>query len=198
MLNAPSRLSFEFLREEGVSCDYLVHHLSAGDEKASKHLYVFTANPYGTLVPAIAATLFSLRFCTPLKGSDIRGSIPRPSLSSFCDDRLDNVWYKQVLPALPEKGIHSTVDGGDPKPLSPLDTLEAHQKGAAVMAESPDGRFMATGGADGLVCLWMVYENQVCRWTAAKSENVLCTLVTQLRFFVLTGVPLTCVFLCGT
>ena len=29
------------------------------------------------------------------------------------------------------------------------------------MAASPDGRFMATGGADGLVCLWMVYENQV-------------------------------------
>lgn len=67
----------------------------------------------------------------------------------------------QVLPALPEKGIPSTVDGGEPKPLSPLDTLEAHQKGAAVMAASPDGRFMATGGADGLVCLWMVYENQV-------------------------------------
>ncbi|CAM9277675.1 unnamed protein product, partial [Laminaria digitata] len=67
----------------------------------------------------------------------------------------------QVLPALPEKGIPSTVDGGEPKPLSPLDTLEAHQKGAAVMVASPDGRFMATGGADGLVCLWMVYENQV-------------------------------------
>lgn len=53
------------------------------------------------------------------------------------------------------------MDGGEPKTLSPLDTLEAHQKGAAVMAASPDGRFMATGGADGLVCLWMVYENQV-------------------------------------
>lgn len=66
-----------------------------------------------------------------------------------------------MLPALPEKGIPSTVDGGEPKQLSPLDTLEAHQKGAAVMAASPDGRFMATGGADGLVCLWMVYENQV-------------------------------------
>lgn len=66
-----------------------------------------------------------------------------------------------MLPALPEKGIPSTVDGGEPKTLSPLDTLEAHQKGAAVMAASPDGRFMATGGADGLVCLWMVYENQV-------------------------------------
>ncbi|CAN0592653.1 unnamed protein product, partial [Ectocarpus sp. 12 AP-2014] len=48
-----------------------------------------------------------------------------------------------------------------PKALSPLDTLEAHQKGVAVMAASPDGRFMATGGADGLVCLWMVYENKV-------------------------------------
>lgn len=69
---------------------------------------------------------------------------------------------EQVLPALPEKGISSTVDGsGEPKPLSPLDTLEAHQKGAAVMAASPDGRFMATGGADGLVCLWMIYESQV-------------------------------------
>lgn len=55
------------------------------------------------------------------------------------------------------------MDGGEPKTLSPLDTLEAHQKGAAVMAASPDGRFMATGGADGLVCLWMVYENQVGR-----------------------------------
>lgn len=66
-----------------------------------------------------------------------------------------------MLPALPEKGIPSTVDGGEPKHLSPLDTLEAHQKGAAVMAASPDGHFMATGGADGLVCLWMVYENQV-------------------------------------
>lgn len=68
------------------------------------------------------------------------------------------------MPALPEKGIPSTVDGGEPKLLSPLDTLEAHQKGAAVMAASPDGRFMATGGADGLVCLWMVYENQVGGW----------------------------------
>lgn len=67
-----------------------------------------------------------------------------------------------MLPALPEKGIPSTVDGsGEPKSMSPLDTLEAHQKGAAVMAASPDGRFMATGGADGLVCLWMIYENQV-------------------------------------
>lgn len=55
------------------------------------------------------------------------------------------------------------MDGGEPKAMSPLDTLEAHQKGAAVMAASPDGRFMATGGADGLVCLWMVYENQVSR-----------------------------------
>lgn len=55
------------------------------------------------------------------------------------------------------------MDGGEPKAMSPLDTLEAHQKGAAVMAASPDGRFMATGGADGLVCLWMVYENQVKR-----------------------------------
>lgn len=73
----------------------------------------------------------------------------------------DTTARTQVLPALPDKGIPSTVDGGEPKLLSPLDTLEAHQKGAAVMAASPDGRFMATGGADGLVCLWMVYENQV-------------------------------------
>lgn len=67
----------------------------------------------------------------------------------------------QVLPALPEKGMPSTLDAGQQKLLSPLDTLQAHQKGTAVMAASPDGRFMATGGADGLVCLWMVYENQV-------------------------------------
>lgn len=66
----------------------------------------------------------------------------------------------QVLPALPEKGVSTSVRGGEPEALYPLDTLEAHQKGAAVMAASPDGRFMATGGADGLVCLWMVYENQ--------------------------------------
>lgn len=75
---------------------------------------------------------------------------------------LTGYYPVQVLPALPEKGISSTVDGiGEPNILSPLDTLEAHQKGAAVMAASPDGRFMATGGADGLVCLWMIYENQV-------------------------------------
>lgn len=65
------------------------------------------------------------------------------------------------MPALPEKGIPSTVDGAEPKALFPLDTLEAHHKGAVVIAASPDGQLMATGGADGLVCLWMVYENQV-------------------------------------
>lgn len=79
----------------------------------------------------------------------------------------------KVLPALPEKGIPSTVvNGGEPKALSPLDTLEAHQKGAAVMAASPDGRFMATGGADGLVCLWMVYENQVGQKRSQRCTDI--------------------------
>lgn len=64
------------------------------------------------------------------------------------------------------------MDGGEPKTLLPLDTLEAHQKGAAVMAASPDGRFMATGGADGLVCLWMVYENQVIRQVPEEAAFV--------------------------
>ncbi|CAM9456895.1 unnamed protein product [Scytosiphon promiscuus] len=98
-----------------------------------------------------------LRTPTPLHGMRPHPQIRHgPFFAVSADMRV-----LQVLPALPEKGIHSTVDGGEPKALVPLDTLEAHQKGAAVMAESPDGRFMATGGADGLVCLWMVYENQV-------------------------------------
>lgn len=79
---------------------------------------------------------------------------------------------QKVLPALPEEGIPSTVDGAEPRHMSPLDTLEAHQKGAAVMAASPDGRFMATGGADGLVCLWMVYENQVGPTKAAAFGGI--------------------------
>jgi WD40 repeat protein len=45
--------------------------------------------------------------------------------------------------------------------LEVLDVLEAHQKGASVMTSSPDGQFIATGGADGLIGLWRVYEQQV-------------------------------------
>ncbi|CAB1115794.1 unnamed protein product [Ectocarpus sp. CCAP 1310/34] len=99
-----------------------------------------------------------LRTPTPLHGMRPHPQIRHgPFFAVSADMRV-----LQVLPALPEKGIPSTLaDGGEPKALSPLDTLEAHQKGVAVMAASPDGRFMATGGADGLVCLWMVYENQV-------------------------------------
>ncbi|CAN0362423.1 unnamed protein product [Pylaiella littoralis] len=98
-----------------------------------------------------------LRTPTPLHGMRPHPQIRHgPFFAVSADMRV-----LQVLPTLPEKGIPSTVDGGEPKAMSPLDTLEAHQKGAAVMAASPDGRFMATGGADGLVCLWMVYENQV-------------------------------------
>ncbi|CAM9331513.1 unnamed protein product [Ectocarpus sp. 6 AP-2014] len=99
-----------------------------------------------------------LRTPTPLHGMRPHPQIRHgPFFAVSADMRV-----LQVLPALPDKGIPSTLaDGGEPKALSPLDTLEAHQKGAAVMAASPDGRFMATGGADGLVCLWMVYENQV-------------------------------------
>ncbi|CBJ28164.1 conserved unknown protein [Ectocarpus siliculosus] len=99
-----------------------------------------------------------LRTPTPLHGMRPHPQIRHgPFFAVSADMRV-----LQVLPALPDKGIPSTLaDGGEPKALSPLDTLEAHQKGVAVMAASPDGRFMATGGADGLVCLWMVYENQV-------------------------------------
>ncbi|CAM9947612.1 unnamed protein product [Ectocarpus sp. 12 AP-2014] len=99
-----------------------------------------------------------LRTPTPLHGMRPHPQIRHgPFFAVSADMRV-----LQVLPALPEKGIPSTLaDDGEPKALSPLDTLEAHQKGVAVMAASPDGRFMATGGADGLVCLWMVYENQV-------------------------------------
>ncbi|CAM9308631.1 unnamed protein product [Ectocarpus sp. 4 AP-2014] len=99
-----------------------------------------------------------LRTPTPLHGMRPHPQIRHgPFFAVSADMRV-----LQVLPALPEKGIPSTLaDGGEPKALLPLDTLEAHQKGVAVMAASPDGRFMATGGADGLVCLWMVYENQV-------------------------------------
>ena len=86
----------------------------------------------------------------------MRHSFPALSARGFTTIR-----EAQVLPALPENEIISSLDAGEPKLLCPLDTLEAHQKGTAVMSASPDGRFMATGGADGLVCLWMVYENQV-------------------------------------
>lgn len=78
------------------------------------------------------------------------------------------------------------MDGGEPKAMSPLDTLEAHQKGAAVMAASPDGRFMATGGADGLVCLWMVYENQVSRQLPDVTASMRSRFVPR-RVFGLLG-----------
>ncbi|CAM9814816.1 unnamed protein product, partial [Discosporangium mesarthrocarpum] len=102
--------------------------------------------------------LWAFRTPTPLNSMCPHPKIQQGPFFAVSADRR----VLQVLPALPEKGVPSTIDeGGVAKPLSPLDTLEAHQKGAAVMAASVDGRFMATGGADGLVCLWAVYEQQV-------------------------------------
>jgi WD40 repeat protein len=63
-----------------------------------------------------------------------------------------------VLPALPEKALGSREDR---PPLDFLDALEAHDKSTTALSASIDGKFIATGGADGLVVLWRVYEQHV-------------------------------------
>ncbi|CAM9658640.1 unnamed protein product, partial [Chrysoparadoxa australica] len=102
-----------------------------------------------------AAPIWSCATATPL-----HGMCPHPTIKGgpFLGVSA-TLRALQVLPSPPNKALPATLQA--PKTLCTVDTLEAHQKGATVMATSPDGSFVATGGADGLLCLWAVYEQGV-------------------------------------